>query len=148
MVEAALTTHMQGLRQTEDLIYQEYGTTVQPILYLVLLWMWSLLWFLWLKISIHSLLAGGDEGRWRKNTMLWFATHLVRQQTGGNPSGGASAFGGLAFWICPPGMISGSPPSFPAKGIVDKIVEAVYKFSERISSAPLGRQRRRHWALL
>lgn len=27
MVEAALTTHMQGLRQTEDLIYQEYGTT-------------------------------------------------------------------------------------------------------------------------
>lgn len=27
MVETALTTHMQGLRQTEDLIYQEYGTT-------------------------------------------------------------------------------------------------------------------------
>jgi hypothetical protein len=43
MVETALTTHMQGLRQTEDLIYQEYGTTVQNVLYLVLLWMWSLL---------------------------------------------------------------------------------------------------------
>ena len=33
MVETALTTHMQGLRQTEDLIYQEYGTMVQNIFY-------------------------------------------------------------------------------------------------------------------
>lgn len=33
MVETALTTHMQGLRQTEDLIYQEYGTMVHNILY-------------------------------------------------------------------------------------------------------------------